>query len=159
MGADWYTFFSITAVAIPVPKEALQKPFDLQGFKLITIHHEHEDYKLRKSYNEYHGAMICLEDTDMCTSSIEVIGPNEIRRHRAVCTRMKHLDTLMSADIRDSLISAFEAYTGDKPDVVPGLWTLNSTNPTFVELHKTWTLKAQEKIASGDCIEFFFSMQ
>ncbi|KAF9908686.1 hypothetical protein EC991_009614 [Linnemannia zychae] len=158
MGADWYTFFSITSAAIPVPKEALQKPFDLQGFNLMTVHHECYDEELEDYFIEYHGAMICLGDTDMPTPSIEATGPYEITDHEVVCTRMKHLDRLMSADIRDGLISAFETYTGDKPDVVPGFWTLSSTKPRFVELYTTWSLE-DNRIVSGNCDGFFFSVQ
>ncbi|KAF9083090.1 hypothetical protein BGX29_003395, partial [Mortierella sp. GBA35] len=123
MGADWYTFTSITAAAIPVPKEALQRPFDLQGSRLMTFQHERYDDELKEFGNEYHGAMICLADTELIPTSVEVIGPYEIENHQAECKRMKHLDAFMPADTRDRLVSAFETYTGRKPDVVPGFWT------------------------------------
>ncbi|KAF9908684.1 hypothetical protein EC991_009612 [Linnemannia zychae] len=158
MGSDWYDFFSATAAAIPVPKEALRKPFKLRGFKLMTVHHECFDEELQKHFIEYHDAMICLRDTPMPTPSIEVIGPYEIREHKVVCARMKHLDTFMPADTRDRLINAFEAYTGHKPDVVPGFWTLSSTDSSSVELGTTWSL-GDYRIASGDCGELFFSVQ
>ncbi|KAF9382749.1 hypothetical protein CPB97_006978 [Podila verticillata] len=112
----------ITAAAIPVPKNALQKPFDLQGFKLMTVLHEHYDDELEDFHDEYHGAMICLADTELLPTSVEVIGPYEIENHQAECKRMKHLDALMPADTSDRLVSAFEMYTGCKPDVVPGFW-------------------------------------
>ncbi|KAF9310363.1 hypothetical protein BG006_004835, partial [Podila minutissima] len=62
---DWYSFTSITAAAIPVPKEALQQPFDLHGFELMTVMHEHYDDDLEDFRKEYHGTMICLADTEL----------------------------------------------------------------------------------------------
>ncbi|KAF9308973.1 hypothetical protein BG003_010363 [Podila horticola] len=128
MGSDWYNFISITAAAIPVPKEALQQPFDLQGFKLMTVLHEHYDDEIEEFHDEYHGAMICLADTEPLPTSVVVIGPYNIENEKAECKRMRHLDTFMPADTRDRLVSAFETYTGRKPDVVPGFWTLSATS-------------------------------
>ncbi|KAF9544504.1 hypothetical protein EC957_011900 [Mortierella hygrophila] len=122
MGADWYDFVSMTAAAIPVPKEALQQPFKLRGFKLMTFMHEHYDDELEEHHNEYHGAMICLAGTELLLSSVEVIGPYNIEEHKASCKRMKHLDAFMPAGTRERLVNAFEKYTGRKPDVVPGFW-------------------------------------
>ncbi|KAF9142380.1 hypothetical protein BG015_000944 [Linnemannia schmuckeri] len=158
MGADCYTFISITAAAIPVPKEALQRPFDLQGFKLMTVQHECYNDELEEFSNEYHGAMICLEDTELFRTSIEVIGPYEIRDHQAECKRMEHLDAFMPADTRDRLANAFEAYTGRKPEVVPGFWTLSATEWYFVDLHTTWSLEAQDSIVGKNCERFCFSV-
>lgn len=159
MGSDWYTFISITAAAIPVPKEALEQPFNLQGFKLMTVLHEHYDDKLDDFRDEYHGAMICLADTKLRPSSVEVIGPYEITEHQADCKRMKHLDAFMPADTRDKLVNAFETYTGRRPDVVPGFWTVSATSSHRVELHRTWSLMAQKRIAGEDCRSFCFSVQ
>ncbi|KAG0008791.1 hypothetical protein BGZ82_004424 [Podila clonocystis] len=157
MGADWYQFISITAAAIPVPKEALQQPFDLQGFKLMTIMHEHYDDE--KFVDEYHGAMICLADTELLPTSVEVIGPYEIINHEVECKRMNHLDAFMPADTRDRLVSAYEEYTGRKPDDVPGFWTVCATSEYFVELHVTWSLGAQDSIVGGDCRRLGFSVR
>ena len=159
MGADWYTFVSITAAAIPVPKEALQQPFDLQGFKLMTFMHEHYDNELKDYHDEYHGAMICLGDTKPLITSAEVLGPYEIKNHQASCKRMKHLDAFMPADTRDRLISAFETYTGRKPDVVPGFWTVGATSEYMWDLHTTWSLGPQESIVDGYCERFCFTVE
>ncbi|KAG0248998.1 hypothetical protein BGZ95_007748, partial [Linnemannia exigua] len=64
--------------------------------------------------------MICLANTELHPTQIEVIGPYEIEHHQAEYKRMKHLDAFMPADIKDKLISAFETYTGLKPDDLPG---------------------------------------
>ncbi|KAG9064473.1 hypothetical protein KI688_003663 [Linnemannia hyalina] len=159
MGADWYNFVSMTAAAIPVPKEALQQPFNLPGFKLMTFMHEHYDNKLKEDYNEYHGAIICLADTELLFSSVYVIGPYEIPLYQASCKRMKHLDALMPAGIRESLVSAFEKYTGRKPDVVPGFWTIGATSEYDVQLHMTWSLGTDERIYDGDCDTFCFTVK
>ncbi|KAG0011981.1 hypothetical protein BGZ81_001827 [Podila clonocystis] len=159
MGADWYTFASITAAAIPVPKEALQHPFDLQGFKLMTVLHGHYDAELRNFRPEYHGAMICLADTELLPTLLEVIGPYGIRTHKAAYKRTSYLDKFMSADTRERLVSAFEAYTGHKPDVEPGFWTASATSHYLVELHTTWSLGAQGSIVGRDCESFGFFVQ
>ena len=159
MGADWYSFTSITVAAIPVPKEALQQPFDLHGFNMMTVHHECYDRELDEWCLEYHGAMICLADTEWIPTSIDVIGPYEITDRRVECKRMKHLDVFMPADTRDRLISAFETYTGRKPDDVPGFWTMSTTNWYLVDLHTTWSLGAGNRIASGDCDGFCFLLE
>src|SRR5690242_16733688 len=102
MGIDFqYTFNSTTAAAIPVPKEALRQPFDLQGFKLMTVMHETYDIMLDEDRDEYHGAMICLADTELLPLSIRVSSSSEIRDHEARCMRMKNLDAFMPADTRD----------------------------------------------------------
>ncbi|KAF9537760.1 hypothetical protein EC957_007691 [Mortierella hygrophila] len=142
MGADWYTFVSMTAAAIPVPKEALLQPFNLPGFKLMTFMHEHYDKKLDEDYNEYHGALICLADTELLFSSLYVLGPYEIPEYQASCKRMKHLDAFMPAGTKDRLVSAFETYTGRKSNVVPGFWVVGATS----------------KIDAGDCEQFFFAV-
>ncbi|KAG0293288.1 hypothetical protein BGZ96_003054 [Linnemannia gamsii] len=159
MGADWYTFTTITAAAIPVPKEALQRPFDLQGFKLMTVLHEHYDNELGKHRYEYHGAMICVADTELHPLSVQVIGPYEIENHEARCMRMKHLDALMPADTRDGLLRAFETYTGSKPDVTPGVWAVGATSGYLVKLHTTWSLGAEDIIDDGNCDSMCFSVQ
>ncbi|KAG0373381.1 hypothetical protein BGX24_011767 [Mortierella sp. AD032] len=152
MGADSYLFTSTTAAAIPVPKEALQRPFDLHGFKLMTVKHWSFDDKFR---NEYYGAMICLADTELCPTSIELIGPYEIVNYQAQCERMRHLDEFIPADTRDKLASAFETYTGHKPDVVPGFWAVIDTCSSL-ELHSTWSLDTQDRIAGKNCDRFGF---
>lgn len=159
MGADWYFFTSITAAAVPVPKEALQQPFDLQDFKLMTVLHEHYDDNLDDFCDEYHGALICLADTELLPISVEVIGPYEIENHEAGCKRMKHLDAFMPAATRERLASAFETYTGRKPDVMPGFWTVSATSEHLVELHTTWSLGAQDTIVGEDCDRLCFSVQ
>ncbi|KAG0348535.1 hypothetical protein BG005_011485 [Podila minutissima] len=159
MGADWYSFISITSAAIPVPKEALQQPFDLQGFKLMTVLHERYDDELKGFRDEYHSAMICLADTELLPTSVEVIGPYGIKNHQAECKRMEHLDAFMPADTRDRLVSAFETYTGHKPDVVPGFWTLSASSKYLLDLHTTWSLGAQESIVGRHCDRLCFSVQ
>ncbi|KAF9367832.1 hypothetical protein CPB97_005274 [Podila verticillata] len=159
MGSDWYTFTSITVAAIPVPKNALQKPFDLQGFKLMTVLHEHYDDELENLHDEYHGAMICLADTELLPTLVKIIGPYEIMDHKAEYKRMKHLDAFMPADTSDRLVSAFEMYTGCKPDVVPGFWTVSATSDYLVDLHTTWSLGAQDSIVDGDCYRFSFYVE
>ncbi|KAG0096581.1 hypothetical protein BGZ93_004309 [Podila epicladia] len=159
MGADWYTFASITAAAIPVPIEALQQPFDLQGFKLMTVLHEQYDDEDEDFHDEYHGAMICLADTELDPSSVEVIGPYEITSHEAECKRMKHLDAFMPADTKDRLVRAFEMYTGRMPDDVPGFWTVSTSSKHCMEIHTTWSLGAQESIAGRDCDRFGFTVR
>ncbi|KAG0273439.1 hypothetical protein BGZ95_010747 [Linnemannia exigua] len=158
MGADWYSNISITAAAIPVPKEALQRPFDLQGFKLMTVQHEHYHDKFDEFCDEYHGAMICLADTELLPTLVEVLGPYEITDHQAECKRMKHLDAFMPKDTRDRLVGAFKTYTGRKPDAVPGFWTVSATSKYLVQLHATWTLGTQGSIAEKDC-NFCFSLE
>ncbi|KAG0043435.1 hypothetical protein BGZ83_011410 [Gryganskiella cystojenkinii] len=159
MGADWYTFISITAAAIPVPKEALHQPFDLQGFKLMTVQNEHYDDESNTCVNEFYGAMICLADTELVPTSIQVIGPYETTEHKTTCARMKHLDALMPADTRDKLASAFERYTGRELDVVPGFWTVIASSKYGLDLHTTWSLEAEGRIADKDhCDEFCFSV-
>ncbi|KAG9064486.1 hypothetical protein KI688_003676 [Linnemannia hyalina] len=153
MGADWYNFVSMTAAAIPVPKEALQQPFNLPGFKLMTFMHEHYDNKLKEDYNEYHGAIICLADTELLFSSVYVIGPYEIPLYQASCKRMKHLDALMPAGIRESLVSAFEKYTGRKPDVVPGFWTIGATSEYDMEGSMTETVTSSSSLWSRMLME------
>ncbi|KAF9283286.1 hypothetical protein BGZ88_010556 [Linnemannia elongata] len=160
MGSDWYSFISTTAAAIPVPKDALQHPFDLKGFKLMTVGHEHYNKKLDKFGYEYHGAMICLADTEWVATSAEVIGPYYIEYHQAECKRMEHLDAFMPADTKDRLVKAFETYTGRMPDVVPGFWTVSASSYHFVELHTTWSLEAEDSIVDGDdCGRLRFSVQ
>lgn len=159
MGADWYTFTSITVAAIPVPIETLKQPFDLQGFKLLTVQLELYDNKREDVINECHGAMICLADTELLPISVMAIGPYEIEVYTAVCKRMKHLDAFMPAAIRDSLATAFETYTGCKPDVVPGFWTVSATTDYVMDLHATWSLEAQNSIVGGDCRYFSFSVR
>ncbi|KAG0305751.1 hypothetical protein BGZ97_000988 [Linnemannia gamsii] len=156
MGADWYTFVSTTAAAIPVPKEALQLPFDLQGFKLMTVQHNYYDEKRQGFGEEYLGAMICLENTELLLTSLEVMGPYEIKIHEAQCKRMKHLDAFMPADARDRLVSAFETYTGRKPHVVPGFWAMSVTCDYFVRLHTTWSLPPLDRIVGEHCVRFGF---
>lgn len=157
MGADYYSFTTIPAAAIPVPKEALQQPFDLQGFKLMTVLREDDNKEPEKNGDEYHGAMICLADTELHSRvCIEVIGPYEIRFDQVECKRIKHLDAFMPADTRDRLVRAFETYTGRKPDVVPGFWTVSATCRHHVELHTTWSLGAKDSIIRGACDRFFF---
>ncbi|KAK3846622.1 MAG: hypothetical protein J3R72DRAFT_486437 [Linnemannia gamsii] len=155
MGADSYLFTSTTAAAIPVPKEALQRPFDLHGFKLMTVKHGSFDNKFR---NEYYGAMICLADTELCLISTEVLGPYEIPYCEVACKRMKHLDALMPTDTRDRLVSAFETYTGRKADVMPGFWAVSDTSSycSNLELHSTWSLDTQDRIAGKNCDRFGF---
>ncbi|KAF9990026.1 hypothetical protein BGZ75_004014 [Mortierella antarctica] len=162
MGSDWYNFVSTTAAAIPVPKDALQQPFDMQGFKLMTSMHEHYDENLDLSY-EYHGALICLEDTELTFTSLEVIGPYEITETPSECKRMKHLDALMPADTREKLTGAFEKYTGHKPDVVPGFWTVSAVSKWSVQLHTTWCLGDKGSIVAGQgfggsCEEYSFTV-
>ncbi|GJJ78338.1 hypothetical protein EMPS_10697 [Entomortierella parvispora] len=150
MGSDWYTFCSTTAAAIPVPKEALKQPFDLPGFKLMTIVRETQDEYRKYEYNEYHGALICLEETELIVSSVEVIGPYEITSHQVESKRMTHLDAFMPEDVRKRLTSACEAYLGRQPDDVPGFWNVSSTKSYFVELHSTWSLGAMDTVAGED---------
>ncbi|CAO3572808.1 unnamed protein product [Mortierella alpina] len=163
MGADWYDFFSTTAAAIPVPKDALQQPFDLQGLKLMTVMHDHYDEDLEESHQEYHGAMICVADTELYCVSVEAMGPYETTTRLSGCQRMKHLDGFMTAETRERLIGAFETYTGHKPDVKPGFWTLSATAKHHVNLHTTWSLKDKERIVDGhafdgSCEDFSFSV-
>ncbi|KAG0375464.1 hypothetical protein BGX24_009053 [Mortierella sp. AD032] len=153
MGADWYNFYSVTVAAIPVPK-GVAAP----GFKLMTIMHQHYDIKLQYRRDEYHGAMICLADTGLHPKSVEVIGPYEIERHKVECMRMKHLDAFMPVDAKDKLASAFETYTGRKPDVVPGFWTTCATSTYLMDLHTTWSLGIQDSIVGKDCGRLRFSM-
>ncbi|KAF9947107.1 hypothetical protein BGZ72_010856 [Mortierella alpina] len=158
MGSDWYTFSSTTAAAIPVPKDALQQPFDLPGFKLMTVHHEHYDKKRGLSY-EYHGAMICLAETELCFVSFEVIGPYEIPKYESRCKRMKHLDAFMPADTREQLVGAFKKYTGREPEFEPGFWTMTCVaGEYYVGLHTTWSLGENDTIHDGSCDEFSFSV-
>ncbi|KAF9161596.1 hypothetical protein DFQ26_004391 [Actinomortierella ambigua] len=159
MGADWYTFISTAAAAIPVPKEALLQPFYLPGFKLMTVRHEREDAKLEMCFNEYHGALICLEDTVMLPTMVYVLGPYEIRENQVVCKRMEHLDAFMPAETRDRLVNAFETYTGRKPDVVPGFWVVSASDDYFVKLQSTWSLGKHGKIVGNEgCDNFSFSV-
>ncbi|KAG0310263.1 hypothetical protein BG000_007126, partial [Podila horticola] len=121
--------------------------------------HEHYDDEIEDFHDEYHGAMICLEDTELLPTLVEVIGPYEIENHQAECKRMRHLDAFMPADTRDRLVSAFETYTGRKPDVVPGFWTVSATSKYLLDLHTTWSLGPQESIVGEDCRRFCFSVQ
>ncbi|KAG9064479.1 hypothetical protein KI688_003669 [Linnemannia hyalina] len=156
----WYEFGSMTAAAIPVPKEALQQPFNLPGFKLMTFMHEHYEREPEEElYNEYHGAIICLADTELLFSTVYAIGPYTIPRYQASCKSMKHLDAFMPAGTREILVSAFEKYTGRKPDVVPGFWAIGSTSQYRVQLHTTWSLGTDERIDDGDCDTFGFAVE
>ncbi|KAF8927395.1 hypothetical protein BGZ47_002165 [Haplosporangium gracile] len=159
MGAGSYDFVSITAAAIPVPKEALQRPFDLQGFKLMTVQVEHYDDETKDYGSEYHGALICLADTELAPTSIVVIGPYEIMHHQAECKRMKHLEAFMPAETRDRLASAFETYTGRKPDVVSGFWTVSASSSYSVDLWTTWSLEELDRIVDGRGDRFCFIVE
>ncbi|KAG0253419.1 hypothetical protein DFQ27_007420 [Actinomortierella ambigua] len=154
MGAD-----CTAAAAIPVPKEALLQPFHLPGFKLMTVRHEREDVKLEMCFNEYLGAFICVEDTVMLRTMANVIGPYEIEEHKVVCRKMKHLDAFMPAETRDRLASAFETYTGRKPDVEPGFWVVSASDGYFVKLQSTWSLGEDERIVdTEECDNISFSV-
>lgn len=162
MGADWYHFKSTTVAAIPVPKDALQQPFDLQGFKLMTVGHEHYDEDLEDIRAEYHGALICVAETELHSISLEALGPYEIEEKVSGCKRMRHLDGFMPADTREKLRDAFETYTGHKPDVAPGFWIVSSVCDDF-ELHTTWSLPDDASIVGGHefggrCERFSFSV-
>jgi len=149
MGAASYTLSCYTVSAIPVPKGALQKPFDLQGFKLMTIADIMKyDEKSEDENPEYHGALICLPNTQPFLTSVDVIGPYEITNHKAECRRVVHLDTFMPADARGRLMSAFETYTGRKSEDVPGFWTVCASGSVFVQLHTTWSLGATGRIVN-----------
>ncbi|KAG0264102.1 hypothetical protein BGZ95_003654 [Linnemannia exigua] len=125
----------------------------------MTVMHEHYDRGLNCFRDEYHGALICLADTELCFISASVTGPYEIREHQAGCKRMKHLDAFMPAATRDKLISAFEMYTGHKPDVVPGFWTVIDTcHSSNLDLYSTWSLGTQDSIAGENCDSFGFGM-
>ncbi|KAF9349096.1 hypothetical protein BGX34_002057 [Mortierella sp. NVP85] len=156
MGADWYSFTCITAAGIPVPKEALQQPFEMQGFKLITVQHEHYNEE-EDNYDEYHGAMICLASTELISTPVDVIGPYEIERHGVRCWRVGYLDAFMPADTKDRLVNAFETYTGRKPAVVPGFWTISSSSSYLMGLHTTWSLGGG-RILGKSCEHIDFSV-
>ncbi|KAG0253418.1 hypothetical protein DFQ27_007419 [Actinomortierella ambigua] len=158
MGADWYSFTTTAAAAIPVPKEALLQPFHLPGFKLMTVRHDEYDERLEVCFNEYYGALICLENTTLPPGSMDVIGPYQITRHKAQCTRVKHLDEFMPAETRDRLVNAFETYTGRKPDVVPGFWVVSASSDYSVGLKLTWSLGENERIVGTESDDFQFSV-
>ncbi|KAG0270680.1 hypothetical protein DFQ27_000030 [Actinomortierella ambigua] len=159
MGADWYSFATTTAAAIPVPKEALLQPFHLPGFKLMTVRQQSYDRELKVWFNEYHGALICLEDTMLPARWIEVIGPYEITRHQVECRRIRHLDAFMPAETRDRLVNAFETYTGRKPDVVPAFWAVSATRDYLVKLQSTWSLGEDGRIVGTEkCDKLHFSV-
>ncbi|KAK3821133.1 MAG: hypothetical protein J3Q66DRAFT_332687 [Benniella sp.] len=157
MGADWYDFICYTVAGIPVPKEALLQPFELQGFKLITVHHEHDDEEQDECRDEYHGAMICLASTELIPSPIEAIGSYEIERYEVRCWRVRHLDVFMPADTKESLVKAFETYTGRKPAVVPGFWSLSASSEYFIKIHTTWSL-GEGSILGKDCDYLCYSV-
>ncbi|KAF9539836.1 hypothetical protein EC957_004929 [Mortierella hygrophila] len=161
MGADWYTCISFAVAGIPVPKEALQQPFDLPGFKLMTVLHEHYNVNSElENITVYHGAMICLANTELLPTSVEVIGPYNIEKHKASCKRMKYLDTFMPADTKDKLVSAFETYTGRKPDAVPGFWVVCATSEYLVDLYTSWSLGTYDSIVDGDsCDDICFTVE
>ncbi|KAF9161593.1 hypothetical protein DFQ26_004388 [Actinomortierella ambigua] len=155
MGADWYSFTTNAAAAIPVPKEALLQPFHLPGFKLMTVLREGYDERLDVCFNEYLGALICLEDTMLPAEWIGVIGPYEITENKVECWRIKHLDAFMPAETRDRLVNAFETYTGRKPDAVPGFWVVSATCRHHVELQSTWSLGEDGRIVGTEECEYF----
>ncbi|KAF9349093.1 hypothetical protein BGX34_002054 [Mortierella sp. NVP85] len=158
MVSDWYDFTCITAAGIPVPKEALQRPFEMQGFKLITVQHEHYDKEEDEYHDNYHGAMICLASTELIHTPVEVIGGiYEIQHHQVICWRVGYLDVFMPADTKDSLVNAFETYTGRKPAVVPGFWTISASSSYFMDLHTTWSLGGG-RILGEDCEYLNFSV-
>lgn len=149
MGADWYTFSSYTAVAIPVPKEALRKLFDIPGFKLMTIEALHYDSDNGgREYNQCHGALICLSETQLFPTSVKVIGPYVIEHHEATCERLQHLDVLMTGEIKRQLLDAFETYTGRQSENMPGFWTVCATRDDFVGLQTTWSLEVTATIVN-----------
>jgi len=153
MGSDWYSFICITAAGIPIPKDALKQPFELQGFKLITVQHEHYDEEL----HEYHGAMICLASTELIPTPVDIIGPYEIVHHQARCWRVGHLDVFMPSDTKDRLVNAFETYTGRKPAVVPGFWSISASSSDLMDLHTTWSL-GEGVILGKDCKDMKFNV-
>ncbi|KAF9920709.1 hypothetical protein FBU30_009368 [Linnemannia zychae] len=158
MGYDYCTVSNITAIGIPVPIEALQKPFDLGGFKLMVVVHVHYNKERNLEYLEYHGAIICLEDTQLHYSSIDIVNAYDLTENYVNCKRMEHLDTYMPSNIRGILISAFESYTGHKPKVMPGFWSILASGD-YVELHTTWSLGADEVISDGSCERFWFFIE
>ncbi|KAF9324230.1 hypothetical protein BG006_000737 [Podila minutissima] len=108
----------------------------------MTVLHERYDDELKDFRDECHGAMICLADTELLLTSVKVIGSYGIKNHQAECKRMEHLYAFMTVDTRDRLVSAFETYTGHKPDVVPRFWTVSASSKYLLELHTTWSLGA-----------------
>ncbi|KAG9064493.1 hypothetical protein KI688_003683 [Linnemannia hyalina] len=152
---------NFAVAGIPVPKEALQQPFNLPGFKLLTVLHEHYNVNAElENITVYHGAMICLAETELHPTSVEVIGPYGIEEHKASCKRMKHLDAFMPADTKDRLASAFETYTGRKPDAVPGFWVVCATFEYLVELCTVWSLGTYDSIVDGDnCHNVCFTVE
>ncbi|KAG0085134.1 hypothetical protein BGZ93_004214 [Podila epicladia] len=137
----------------------MQQPFNMQGFMLMTLQHEGYDGELENFRDEYHGAMICLADTKLLPTLVEVIGPYGIENHQAECKRMEHLHAFMSADTRDRLVSAFKMYTGCKPDVVPGFWTVSATSKYLVGLYATSSMGAHDSIVGSHCGGLCFSVQ
>ncbi|KAF9968339.1 hypothetical protein BGZ73_000142 [Actinomortierella ambigua] len=156
MGSDWYDFVCVTAVGIPVPKELLLQPFDLQGFKLLIAKNTFIDDKVKTLYDVCSGAMICLAETELDLRVIEVMGPYNIENHKGQCKRMKHLDSFLPADTGARLIQAYETYTGRKPDVEPGFWTVSATTSSALELLATWSPENRDVIADEDELYFNF---
>ncbi|KAF8927443.1 hypothetical protein BGZ47_002157 [Haplosporangium gracile] len=117
----------------------------------MTFQDEYYDDELNEFVEEYRGAMICLADTELAFISVEVIGPYEIKNQKAECKRMEHLDAFMPAETRNRLTGAFETYTGHKPDVVSGFWTVSATSSYYVNLHTTWSLEKQDSTVDEDC--------
>jgi hypothetical protein len=82
MGWDYYDLSNTVVAGIPVPEEALRQPFDLPGFKLMTAGREVTYSEDREDYHEYRGAIICLVDTELLFTSVNVKGPYTIGHHR-----------------------------------------------------------------------------
>jgi len=55
-------------------QEALLQPFEPQGFKLLTVN-TYSYSEQEGGRKEYHGAVICLPDTELRPSNIALIGP------------------------------------------------------------------------------------
>ncbi|KAK3834475.1 MAG: hypothetical protein J3R72DRAFT_494543 [Linnemannia gamsii] len=129
-GADWYGFISITAAAIPVPKEALQRArLICRGFKPLTDLRELYDDKLDEFRDEYHGAMICLADTRLLPTGH---WPYEIKFEQTECKRMKHRMRLCQRGVGQRVR---DKYGGRKQDLVPGLWAVKSHPSTLWNYH------------------------
>ncbi|KAF9409675.1 hypothetical protein BGZ76_005634 [Entomortierella beljakovae] len=148
MGADWYSFGSVTIVGIPIPKEALEYSFKKKGFKILTISYEFE-------HEEFYGAFICLENSVTTGTSLEVIGPYEIRERLATSKRMNHLDGYLPNKDKAALIKAYTSFVGEKPDSTPGFWMVSSTS-SCLSLHSEWVMGSEGRLASEDSDRFSY---
>ncbi|KAF8926491.1 hypothetical protein BGZ58_011131 [Dissophora ornata] len=157
MGADWYRFVSTTIVAIPIPKEALKSEFEKEGFRIMTIKSDADDYD--SEFTEYHGAFLCLEDTIEIETSLEAIGPCEIKRYAAESKRIDNMDKYLPDDVKDTLIKEYESFVGEKPEFTPGFWMVSCTSDYHIDLHSKWVMGAEDKLASEKSKRFAYGVR